>query len=103
MTGKRGYGIILAPHPIPAIMSKPGKTTPPKDFESALAEMERLVGAMESGDMPLEASLAAYRRGMELSAYCQKVLADAEAEVKILENGVLKDFDPDTVDAENDD
>lgn len=84
-------------------MSKPGKTLPPKDFESALAEMEALVADMEGGDLPLEASLAAYKRGMELSAFCQKVLADAESQVKILENGVLTDFHPVPAQADGDD
>jgi exodeoxyribonuclease VII small subunit len=79
------------------MMSKTGKTPAPKDFECALAEMESLVNDMESGAQPLEASLAAYKRGMELAAYCQKVLADAESQIKILENGLLKDFDPTTV------
>ena len=75
-------------------MSKPSKPTPPKSFESAIAELEGLVAAMEAGNLSLEASLAAYKRGMELTAWCQKTLADAEQQVKILENGLLKDFDP---------
>jgi exodeoxyribonuclease VII small subunit len=73
-------------------MSKPSKSTLPKDFEGALAELESLVAQMESGDLSLEASLAAYKRGVELTAFCQKTLADAEQQVKILENGVLRDF-----------
>jgi exodeoxyribonuclease VII small subunit len=84
-------------------MSKTGKTPPAKDFESAIAEMEALVADMETGNLPLEASLAAYKRGMELSVYCQKVLAEAEAEVKILENGVLKDFDAESARSAADD
>jgi exodeoxyribonuclease VII small subunit len=95
--------MILAPKSIAGNMSKTGKPTPPKDFESALAEMERLVTGMESGEMSLETSLAAYKRGMELSAYCQQVLADAEMQVQILENGQLKDFDPTSVDTASDD
>lgn len=76
-------------------MSKAAKTAPPKDFESAVAELEGLVAAMEAGNLPLEASLAAYKRGMELTGYCQKTLAEAEQQVQILENGLLKDFNPD--------
>ena len=75
-------------------MPKTDKTAPPKDFESAIEELERLVAQMESGKLNLEASLAAYKRGMALSAYCQKTLEAAEQQVKLLENGVLKDFDP---------
>lgn len=84
-------------------MSKSGKTTAPKDFESALAEMEALAAGMESGELSLDASLAAYKRGMELSAYCQKVLADAETQIKILEDGQLRDFDPETESSDRDD
>lgn len=75
-------------------MSKPAKPAPPKNFESAVAELEELVAAMEAGNLSLEDSLAAYKRGMELTAWCQKTLAEAEQQVKILENGLLKDFDP---------
>lgn len=77
-------------------MSKPAKTSPPKNFESAVAELEELVATMEAGKLSLEDSLAAYKRGMELTAWCQKTLADAEQQVKILENGLLKDFDPES-------
>jgi exodeoxyribonuclease VII small subunit len=84
-------------------MSKSGKPPAPKDFESALAEMEALAAGMESGELSLEASLAAYKRGMELSAYCQKVLADAETQIKILEDGQLRDFDAESEGSERDD
>jgi exodeoxyribonuclease VII small subunit len=68
------------------------RATPPKDYESALAELEAIVAEMESGQLPLEASLAAYKRGAELLQYCRQQLADAEQQVKILENGTLQPF-----------
>ncbi|MBI5938045.1 MAG: exodeoxyribonuclease VII small subunit [Betaproteobacteria bacterium] len=77
-------------------MSKTGKTAPPKDFESALAELEGLVERLESGQLPLEASLAAYKRGVELTAFCQQKLSAAEQQVKVLEGGKLKDFQPES-------
>ncbi len=73
-------------------MAKPRAATPPKDYESALAELETIVGEMESGQLPLEASLTAYKRGAELLQYCRQQLAEAEQQVKILENGTLADF-----------
>jgi exodeoxyribonuclease VII small subunit len=73
-------------------MAKTRASSPPKDYESALAELEAIVGEMESGQMPLEASLTAYKRGAELLQYCRQQLADAEQQVKILENGALADF-----------
>jgi len=74
-------------------MPKTEKTAKPKDFESAIQELEQVVADMESGKLSLEASLTAYKRGMELSAFCQKTLEEAEQQVKILEKGMLKDFD----------
>ncbi|MCP5279677.1 MAG: exodeoxyribonuclease VII small subunit [Thiobacillus sp.] len=75
-------------------MPKIEKPAKPKDFEAAIQELEQVVADMESGKLSLEASLAAYKRGMELSAFCQKTLEEAEQQVKILEKGLLKDFDP---------
>lgn len=67
-------------------------TAAPKDFESALAELEGIVAAMEGGQLPLAESLQAYRRGAELVAYCQGALKDAQQQIEILEKGVLKPF-----------
>ena len=72
-------------------MSKPAK---PPTFESALAELEEIVSDMEAGQLPLEKSLAAYTRGAELLKFCQTALQDAQQQVKILEDGVLKNFGP---------
>ncbi len=74
-------------------MSKPSKSQP-QTFESALAELERIVDGMEAGQLPLEQSLAAYKRGAELLKFCQSQLADAQQQVKILEDNVLKHFGP---------
>ena len=68
------------------------KTTKPPTFESALAELEAIVSDMETGQLPLEKSLAAYKRGAELLKFCQSALQDAQQQVKILEDGVLKNF-----------
>jgi len=74
-------------------MTKTSKNTPATPtFESSLAELEKIVEAMEEGQMPLEQSLAAYKRGAELLQSCQAQLQDAQQQVKILENGVLKNF-----------
>jgi len=74
-------------------MAKSEKNPLPKDFESALQELETLVADMESGRLNLEAALAAYKRGSELAAYCQKTLDAADQQVKVLDNGVLKGLD----------
>jgi exodeoxyribonuclease VII small subunit len=45
---------------------------------------------MEEGEMPLEASLAAYQRGVTLLKFCQDKLVAAEQTIKVLENGQLQ-------------
>jgi exodeoxyribonuclease VII small subunit len=79
-------------------MSKALKSQPPESLEAALAELEKIVSTMEAGQLPLERSLAAYKRGAELLKYCQASLQDAQQHVKILENGILRDFKSDNRD-----
>jgi len=50
-------------------------------FEEALAELEQVVGQLESGDSPLDASIALYERGAALRAHCERKLASAEEKV----------------------
>jgi len=73
-------------------MATSTKNQTPPSFESALAELEKIVAAMETGQMPLEDSLAAYQRGAELLKFCQGTLQQAQQQVKILEDGILKTF-----------
>lgn len=68
-------------------------------FETALAELESIVQSMEGGKLELEASISAYRHGMELMKHCQAQLADAEAQIRILENDQFKDVDRVTLEA----
>lgn len=79
-------------------MAKSRATSPPKDYESALTELESLIGEMESGQLSLEASLAAYKRGAELLQFCRQQLSEAEQQVSILENGMLQPFKTDVCD-----
>ena len=74
-------------------MAKSQKMESPPTFEAALAELETLVVAMESGDLALEQSLTSYQRGAELLKYCQSQLANAQERVRILEVGELKPFE----------
>jgi len=59
-------------------------------FEKALAELERVVGQMEGGNLSLEQALAAHKRGLELARFCQQRLEAAQQQVKVLEGEVLK-------------
>jgi exodeoxyribonuclease VII small subunit len=69
-----------------------GKTQKTQGFESAMSELEQIVADMEAGKLSLEDSLAAYKRGAELLSFCRTRLEDAQQQVRVLEEGVLKDF-----------
>lgn len=69
------------------------KNTQPKNFEQALAELESIVSQMEAGQLPLEDSLSAYKRGTELLQFCQQKLGEVEQQIRILsESGTLQPF-----------
>ncbi len=59
-------------------------------FEQALAELEKIVKKMESGELSLEQALATHKRGLELARFCQQRLEAAQEQVKVLEGEVLK-------------
>ncbi len=54
------------------------------DFEAALAELEKIVEKMESGEQSLEDALKSFQRGIELTRLCQQGLKDAEQKVEKL-------------------
>ncbi len=68
-------------------------------FETAVAELEDIVSSMEGGKLELEASIAVYKRGMELMKHCQAQLANAEEEIRIIENGETRLVDRKTLEA----
>jgi exodeoxyribonuclease VII small subunit len=53
-------------------------------FEDALAELERILHALEDGETSLEASLAQYERGVGLLKRCYQQLRDAEQRILVL-------------------
>lgn len=73
----------------------PGNTESLPHFEAAMAELEAIINQMESGQLPLQQALAAYKRGSELLSHCQKALADVEQQIRILnETNQLQTFAP---------
>ena len=70
-----------------------GKTQKTQNFEAALAELEKVVADMESGQLTLDDALAAYRRGSELLQFCRQRLDEAQQQVQMLENGALRSFE----------
>lgn len=53
-------------------------------FETALKELETIVGRLEKGDVALEESIIIYERGEALKAHCDSLLKQAEARVEKL-------------------
>lgn len=51
-------------------------------FEQALAELEKIVSELESGQAPLERSIEMYERGAALKAHCEKRLEAARLRVE---------------------
>ncbi|WP_227817666.1 exodeoxyribonuclease VII small subunit [Nitrogeniibacter aestuarii] len=64
-------------------MAKTAK--PAKSFEHAIAQLEEIVSAMESSELPLEEALTHYQNGIGLLRYCQETLSSAEARIEALE------------------
>ncbi len=50
-------------------------------FEEAMLELEKIVQQLETGDVQLEDSITLYKKGMELSAFCQQKLQHAEKQL----------------------
>jgi exodeoxyribonuclease VII small subunit len=69
-------------------------------FETALADLENIVSSMENGKLELDATIAAYRRGIDLMKHCQSKLSDAETQIRILENGEISHVDRNTLEAQ---
>ena len=53
-------------------------------FEDAYKQLTELVKKMESGEMPLADSVAAYEQGIKLKAYCEQLLKEAELKIETL-------------------
>ncbi|MFI4940160.1 MAG: exodeoxyribonuclease VII small subunit [Burkholderiales bacterium] len=71
---------------------KPARTESPATFEDSMAELQQLVSQMEAGELALEASVAAYKRGSELVKTCLAQLDKVDSQVKVLEGDMLKPF-----------
>ncbi|HTX92388.1 MAG TPA: exodeoxyribonuclease VII small subunit [Anaerolineales bacterium] len=62
-------------------------------YEEAFTELETIVAALESGEQPLDATLALFERGQLLTRHCAGLLDKAELKVRKLSGDTLEDFE----------
>ncbi|MCP4691980.1 MAG: exodeoxyribonuclease VII small subunit [Desulfobacterales bacterium] len=55
-----------------------------KTFEGSMKKLEQIVQALESGDLPLEKSLAKFEEGVKLSKFCSDKLDEVEKKITLL-------------------
>lgn len=60
------------------------KKSDKKNFEQSLKELEEIVAAIESGDLPLETALKKFETGVKLSEACADMLNQAEQKITVL-------------------
>lgn len=74
-------------------MTRAASTAKTPSYEQALEELERLVMAMEAGQLPLDQLLESYKRGAELLGFCRTRLQAVEQQVKVLEGEGMKQWE----------
>ena len=62
-----------------------------RPFDELIAELQRIVQALEAGNLPLEESIELYRRGLELHAACEPRLREAELTISQLGRGLTEE------------
>ncbi|WP_313604215.1 exodeoxyribonuclease VII small subunit [Comamonas jiangduensis] len=70
-------------------------SSPPESYELALAELEALAVAMESGQLPLGEMMNGYRRASFLLEFCRQQLETVEAQIRALDEGQIKPWSQD--------
>lgn len=55
------------------------------NFEQAITELEAVVKRLESGDLPLADSLAAYQLGAALMRHAQAMLDHVQSEIDVMD------------------
>lgn len=79
----------------PQASDDPARPTADLSFDDALAELQRTIAELESGNLPLERTLALHERGAALLEHCETLLRRAELRMRQL---VSKGGGLDTVD-----
>jgi exodeoxyribonuclease VII small subunit len=68
------------------------KSRDKESFEKRLERLRGIVDALERGELPLEEGLALYKEGLLLAGDCGRQLESAKNEVKLVQEGLLKEF-----------
>ncbi len=53
-------------------------------FEEAMNNLEEIVANLEKGELSLDDSVENFKKGMELSNYCNELLDEAEKSITVL-------------------
>ena len=61
-------------------------------FEDALANLEKIVQKMESGDFSLDQAIASFEEGTELRKYCEAKLNETEHRVEMIIKNKVKGY-----------
>ena len=83
------------------LVQLPMSNIKPKNFETSLEELERIVRELEQGELTLEKSLELFEQGVKLSRECQERLTQAERRIEILMRdnqgrAAVRPFDPES-------
>ena len=65
----------------PSVGAQPEPPAEPLTFERAFKELQEVIGRLEDGGLGLEASVELFERGIELAAYCERIVDAAELRV----------------------
>lgn len=55
-----------------------------KTFEENLAQLEKIISELESGEAPLDECIAMFESGVKLSGECLKMIDDAQQKITLL-------------------
>ena len=69
-------------------------------FEEAMEELEKIVEELEKGEQPLEVSMDNFKKGVEMSNYCENLLDEAEKSINILIKNKNGEIEEETFEAE---
>lgn len=79
------------------------KKTKEWSFEERMQRLQAIVGSLESGERPLEKSVALYKEGLAHTRACREQLAKARHEIEVCSGGVLTPYRDEGVREDEDD